>query len=200
MPSGQKPGYVPHAAIAAAARAKHETMLWRIEQGWKRCPRCLRTLAIGAFALNRSAPDNRHGWCRGCRNASQRQRAQERRDAEREAQRQGAAAETTKQQAAAAAAAGARQKRAAAAAAAEARAATLRYEAAMAARSQARTEAKRRQPHVWRLRCCGGELVNDRELHWWVAVHVSGCRDRWQPRVPGKRTKVTAGNAREVTE
>jgi hypothetical protein len=40
MPSGQKPGYVPYAAIAAAARLKTETMLKSLATGKRRLTSC----------------------------------------------------------------------------------------------------------------------------------------------------------------
>ncbi len=82
MPSGQKPGYVPRAAIAAAARLKTETMLKSLATGKRRCPRCGLAKTLAEFNKSKSQPSGLHGWRRACNRVNHRE--WERRKRERE--------------------------------------------------------------------------------------------------------------------
>jgi uncharacterized protein (DUF983 family) len=66
MPSGQKSANVRHAAIAAAARLKHENMLKSLATGKRRCPKCGLTKTLDEFNKSKSQPSGLHGWCRAC--------------------------------------------------------------------------------------------------------------------------------------
>jgi hypothetical protein len=163
MPRGHPPGYVPVAAIKAAARLKHERMLESLATGKRWCPACRQTLVVEAFAPNRAMPSGLSAYCRTCLNADKRRREARRR---LEAQRQAALADAERYLAEL------RQQRAAE---------RQRRRAARAAEDQRRLAIALACPVFpgWVTRCCGGVLRDGGPELGWVVEHRPGCKYRW---------------------
>jgi hypothetical protein len=184
-------------AQQAAADLKHEQLAERIASGVKWCARCQRTVPREQFGRG-AGPDGLAGWCLPCYATDSRARAARKRDALQHAAEVAVVVARLNERECP----GCRTMRQVG------EFAGRRYcqQCVAQAAAHEREMTKRRQsfggkrpsgpvgPFVATrdvvCRACNGPLVWDAGADWWHLQHVAGCRARWQPSDPARKSEL----------